>query len=218
MQPFAKVSQAVNAQTDKTIYLVDDDPAVCHSLTILLEASGYSVQTFTAADGFMEVIEDVREGIMLLDQRMTGITGLELQAELKQRGIELPIIFITGHGDVPMSVKAIKAGAINFLMKPFSNEILLKSIKEAFSLTNVSRIRTEIWKRCRSLTDREREVMVYVIAGKPNGIIAERLEISTRTIEVHRSRAMQKMGAGSLADLVRKCTLCQESALPCPPN
>lgn len=155
---------------------------------------------------------------MLLDQRMTGISGLELQAELYRRGIDLPIIFITGHGDVPMSVKAIKTGAINFLIKPFTNEILLESINEAYLFVDASRTCTESWKRCRNLSGREREVMHNVIAGMSNSNSADRLDISTRTIEVHRSRVMKKMNAKSLADLVRKCDLCQESALPCPPN
>ena len=155
---------------------------------------------------------------MLLDQRMTGISGLELQAELYRRGIDLPIIFITGHGDVPMSVKAIKTGAINFLIKPFTNEILLESINEAYLFVDTSRTCTESWKRCRNLSGREREVMHNVIAGMSNSNSADRLDISTRTIEVHRSRVMKKMNAKSLADLVRKCDLCQESALPCPPD
>lgn len=205
-------------QVVRNIYLVDDDPAVRHSLAIFLKTSNFSVHTFTSAECFLEDIEDIRDGVMLLDQRMPGMSGLELQAELNQRGIELPIIFITGHGDVPMSVEAIKTGAINFLVKPFTNEILLESIKEAFLFTNIFSIHTEFWRRCRNLSRREREVMQQVVAGMSNSNIADRLEISTRTIEVHRSRVMQKMGVNFLADLVRKCSSCQQSALSCPPQ
>ena len=118
---------------NRTIFLVDDDEAVCHALSLSLEASGYSVRTFHSAEAFLEETEGVPEGIMLLDQRMTGMSGLELQAELTKRGIDFPIIFITGHGDEQMSIKAIKASAVDFLEKPFSDEDLLVSIRDAFS-------------------------------------------------------------------------------------
>ena len=154
---------------------------------------------------------------MLLDQRMTGLTGLELQEELARRGIELPIIFITGHGDVQMSVKAVKAGAIDFLEKPFSNEDLLASIREACAYADESKRNRDgvaALRRCHaSLTGRELEVMRYVVAGQSNRSLAEQLGVSDRTIEVHRSRVMKKMGATSLPDLVRKVTLCQAAGL-----
>jgi FixJ family two-component response regulator len=199
-------------QIERCIYLVDDDEAVCHALSVFLEASGYRVMRFASAEAFLDGIGDTVEGIMLLDQRMTGMTGLDLQTELAKRGIDLPIIFVTGHGDVHMSVKAIKAGAINFLEKPFSNEELLTSIREAFALADDSQQRTnriEQLKGClASLTEREREVMEHVVAGKSNRHIAELLGVSGRTIEVHRARAMKKMGAKTLPDLVRKCAQC----------
>jgi two-component system response regulator FixJ len=205
-------------RTKRTIYLVDDDAAVCHALAVFLEASGYRVKAFSCAEDFLEdAAVDTVEGVMLLDQRMTGLTGLELQEELARRGIVLPIIFITGHGDVQMSVKAVKAGAIDFLEKPFSNEDLLAGIREACAYADESkRNRNGVaeLRRCHaSLTDRELEVMRYVVAGMSNRGMAEQLGVSDRTIEVHRSRVMKKMGAASLPDLVRKYTLCQEAGL-----
>jgi FixJ family two-component response regulator len=186
----------------KQVYLVDDDAAVCHALSVFLEASGYRVSTFSCAEDFLDAADAVMEGIMLLDQRMTGMTGLELQAELGSRGVELPIIFITGHGDVRMSVKAIKAGAVNFLEKPFSNEELLKMVQEAFACANEGKkLHDEITKlrRCHdSLTERESEVIQYIVAGMSNRGLADQLGVSDRTIEVHRARGMKKMGAQSL--------------------
>ena len=205
-------------QKNRNVFLVDDDAAVCHALSVFLEASGYGVKTFSSAEAFLEhAAASTVEGIMLLDQRMTGMSGLELQAELGKRGIELPIIFITGHGDVRMSVKAVRAGAINFLEKPFSNEDLLASVKEAFSHADASRkYRSQVAalrKRHASLTSREREVIQYVVAGMSNRALGELLGVCNRTIEVHRARVMKKMGAESLPDLVRKYTLYQKGCL-----
>ena len=202
---------------EKQVYLVDDDAAVCHALSVFLEASGYRVSIFSCAEDFLEAADKAMEGIMLLDQRMTGMTGLELQAELGSRGVELPIIFITGHGDVRMSVKAIKAGAVNFLEKPFSNEELLKMVKEAFACANEGKkLHDEIneLRRCHdSLTERESEVMQYIVAGMSNRGLADQLGVSDRTIEVHRARGMKKMGAQSLPDLVRKYALCKHGGV-----
>ena len=205
-------------QKNRTIFLVDDDAAVCHALSIFLETSGYGVKTFFSAEAFLaDAAGSTLDGVMLLDQRMTGMSGLELQTELGRRGIELPIIFITGHGDVRMSVKAVKAGAINFLEKPFSNEDLLASVREAFSRTDASSKHrsqvTAVRKRLASLTTREREVIQHVVAGMSNRKLGELLGICDRTIEVHRSRVMKKMGAESLPDLVRKYAMCQKAGL-----
>lgn len=202
---------------NRTILLVDDDAAVCDALSVFLEASGYNVRTYPSAEHFLEELEDFLEGVLLLDQRMTGMSGLELQAELARRHIDLPVIFITGHGDVQMSVQAIKAGAINFLEKPFDNESLLAYITEAFSCADENlQKRKEISglrECCASLTSREREVMQHVAAGMSNRNLAELLGVSDRTIEVHRYRVMKKMEADSLPDLVRKYALCQEAGL-----
>jgi two-component system response regulator FixJ len=202
---------------NRNVLLVDDDAAVCHALSVFLETSGYGVKTFLSAEAFLEDAGSGVEGIMLLDQRMTGMSGLELQEELSKRGIDLPIIFITGHGDVQMSVKAVKAGAINFLEKPFSNEDLLASIKEAFSQADKSRKQRSqvaaLRKRHSTLTAREREVVKHVVAGMSNRALGDLLGICDRTIEVHRSRVMKKMGAESLPDLVRKYAMCKKGCL-----
>ena len=201
----------------RNIFLVDDDEAVCHALSTFLEASGYSVRVFNSAETFLEKAGDTAGSIMLLDQRMTGMSGLGLQEELARRGTDLPVIFITGHGDVQMSVKAIKAGAINFLEKPFSDNDLIASISEAFSCVDASRKHCEQIQNLRdchaTLTARERQVMQHIVAGLSNKNLAELLCVSDRTIEVHRHRVMKKMGAESLPDLVRKYTLCQEAGL-----
>ncbi len=201
----------------RQIYLVDDDAAVCHALSLFLRNSGFRVDTFSCAEDFLKAFTDAMAGVMLLDQRMTGMTGLELQAVLGKRGNDLPIIFITGHGDVRMSVNAIKAGAVNFLEKPFSNEELLGMLVEAFACLDETRglhNKVDELRRCHaSLTEREREVMQYVVAGMSNRALADRLGVSDRTIEVHRARGMKKMGAESLPDLVRKYALCQQNGV-----
>jgi FixJ family two-component response regulator len=202
-------------RVNRSIFLVDDDAAVCHALSVFLGASGYSVRTFPSAESFLKEVAGVSEGVMLLDQRMTGMSGLELQNELAKRGIDLPIIFISGHGDVRMSVKAVKAGAIDFLEKPFSNEDLLASIREAFLYADDIKKRHEqvagLRARHASLTVREEEVLQHVVAGMSNRSLAELLGVSDRTIEVHRSRVMKKMGAESLPDLVRKYAMYQKA-------
>ena len=204
------------ARVNRSIFLVDDDAAVCHALSVFLDASGYNVRTFSSAESFLKEVAGVSEGVMLLDQRMTGMSGLELQTELARRGIDLPIIFISGHGDVRMSVKAVKAGAIDFLEKPFSNEDLLASIREAFLYADDSKKRHELVAGLRarhaSLTAREGEVLKHVVAGMSNRNLAELLGVSDRTIEVHRSRVMKKMGAESLPDLVRKYAMYQKAS------
>ena len=201
-------------QINKNIFLVDDDAAVNHALSVFLESSGYSVKSFPSAEDFLEEADGAVEGIMLLDQRMSG---MELQAEFPKRDIALPIIFITGHGDVRMSVKAIKAGAIDFIEKPFNNEDLLASIREAFARADDSKKDRDLFAECRqclsSLTPREREVMQHVVDGMSNRGVAELLDVSDRTIEVHRSRAMKKMAVESITDLVRKCAMCLKDKL-----
>jgi two-component system response regulator FixJ len=204
-------------RVNKNIFLVDDDAAVCHALSVFLESSGYSVKSFPSAEAFLEEADGAVESVMLLDQRMTGMSGLELQAELARRGIALPVIFITGHGDVQMSVKAIKAGAIDFHEKPFNNEDLLASIREAFARADDSKKDRDLFAECRqclsSLTPREREVMQHVVDGMSNRRVAELLGVSHRTIEVHRSKAMKKMRAESVPDLVRKYAMCKKDNL-----
>jgi len=201
----------------KTICLIDDDAAVRHALGMFLESAGFDVRGYASALDFLEDVTEVSGSVLLLDQRMPGMSGMELQARLRALGIFLPVIFITGHGDIQMSVAAMKAGAVDFLEKPFDNQELLQSINEAIHKAASKRKeweqQSEMEQRCASLTSREREVMKLIVEGKSSRVIAEQLGVSNRTIEVHRARVMMKMAADSLPDLVRKAALCK-SVLP----
>jgi len=198
---------------NENVYLIDDDAAVRHALGVFLETAGFRVSAYASAMDFLEECDTVHDGVLLLDQRMPGMSGMELQSRLGQLGIFMPIIFITGHGDIQMSVAAMKAGAMDFLEKPFDNSELLKRIREAQQKAagkrNVWKEKSEAEKRCASLTARELEVMRYIVQGMSSRAIAEQLGVSNRTIEVHRARVMAKMGADSLPDLVRKSALCK---------
>ena len=205
---------------NKTVYLVDDDAAVRHALGMFLESAGFRVCAYASAADFLETYEKNGDGVLLLDQRMPGMSGMELQGKLHQFGIFLPIIFITGHGDIQMSVAAMKAGAMDFLEKPFDNTELLGRIREALKKASGMRREweecSEMEQRCATLTSRELEVMQYIVQGLSSRAIAEQLGVSNRTIEVHRARVMAKMGADSLPDLVRKsalCSACRESVV-----
>jgi len=203
---------------NKQVYLVDDDAAVRHALGMFLEGAGFRVSEYASATDFLEACDSVRGGVLLLDQRMPGMSGMELQARLARLRVFLPIIFITGHGDIQMSVAAMKAGAIDFLEKPFDNSELLQCIREALRKTAGKRKeweqQSEVEQRCASLTSREREVMDYIVQGMSSRAIAELLGVSNRTVEVHRARVMTKMAAGSLPDLVRMAAMCQSGCAP----
>lgn len=205
------------AHVNSTIFLIDDDAALCHPLSVLLEVSGYCIRAYNSAESFLGEVEHTTKGIMLVDQRLTGMSGLELQAELANRGIVLPIIFISGNGDIQMSVQALRNGAINFLEKPLNNEELLTGIREAFSLVDTNKEHhhtvAELRRRHANLTDRERAIMGHVVAGKRNKEIAHLLGLSICTIEVHRKSVMKKMAAESVPDLVRKYAVYQDAAL-----
>ncbi len=189
------------------VFVVDDDQAMRSSLQWLIESVGMQVRTFSSADEFLTAYQPHWSGCLLLDVRMPGMSGLELQAHLMQTDIRLPVIIITGHGDVTMAVKAMKAGAVDFIEKPFNDDDLLISIRNALQYDEKQRtLRThcnEIAARLTSLTPREYEVMTMVTAGQSNKEIAASLGVSAKTIEVHRARVMDKMQANSLAELVR---------------
>jgi FixJ family two-component response regulator len=195
----------------KTIHLVDDDAAVRHALGTFLSSEGYTVEHYDCAETFLQS-NHITSGILVLDQRMTGMTGLELQQELKKRKVDLPIIFITGHGNVALSVMAMKAGAMDFIEKPFSNEVLLSNVQQAFRRLESQQKellrKTAILESYNTLTPREQEILGFIVEGISNKDLAERLQISNRTIEVHRSRIMRKMQAENLPDLVRMAALC----------
>jgi two-component system, LuxR family, response regulator FixJ len=190
-----------------TVFVVDDDDAVRDSLGVLLEAAGYAVRQFSSSPAFLEEAASLPFGCALIDIRMPDIDGLDLLEKLRARGIELPIIIITGHGDVPMAVRAMRAGAIDFVEKPFAEDLILASIARA--MEQGERRRREaagteaIAERVALLTGREREVLDQLVIGHPNKVIAANLDISPRTVEIHRARVMEKMQARSLSELVR---------------
>jgi len=193
--------------TQGTIFVVDDEPAVRDSLQVLLGTYGFAVETFTKAEDFLAQSDPSRPGCLLADVRMPGMTGLELQRELTRRGNPIPVIVITGHGDVPMAVDALKAGALDFLEKPLNDEALVRSIRSALERDQRSREegqeKARLTQRVARLTGREREVMALIVDGLPNNAVAERLGISARTVEHYRANIMQKMEAASFAELVR---------------
>jgi two-component system, LuxR family, response regulator FixJ len=197
-----------------TVYIVDDDDDFRDSLSILCESVGLRVESFASAREFLEGASPERPGCLVLDIRMPGMSGLELQRELGERGASWPILFMTGHGDVPMAVTALKAGAFDFLTKPFSHQDLLDRIHSAMRVAEEERSRDlrreELTERFASLTPREREVMEHVVQGLANKVVANRLGISQRTVEIHRAQVMEKMAAESLADLVRMAVTLEE--------
>ena len=188
------------------VYVVDDDDALRDSLRWLLESAGYKVSAHSTAERFLLAYRPGMAGCLVLDVRMPGASGLELQQELMRRAATLPIIFVTGHGDVPMAVEAVKNGAFHFLEKPFKDEQLLRLIDEASrqsvpATEHAQRLCAAA--RLATLTQREREVMDLVVHGRKNKQIADDLGISIKTVEAHRARAMEKMDVSSVAELVR---------------
>ncbi len=202
-------SRAMSAQSEQTptVFIVDDDAAIRFAMQALMDSVNLNHEIFASADEFLEKITEQRPGCLVLDIRMPGLGGLELQEELIKRGNTLPIIFITGHGDVPMAVEAMQKGAVDFIQKPFRDQELLDRIREALATDEERReeqqAHAEVAARLSRLTNREREVFDLVVTGKPNKVIAYELGVSQRTVEIHRARVMEKMQARSLADLVK---------------
>jgi FixJ family two-component response regulator len=195
------------ASHDATVFIVDDDEAVRDSLGLLLRSAGYRARVYGGARDFLKAFDPRDHGCLVLDIRMPGMTGLELQKHLQEIGCNIPIIFITGHGDIPMAVEAVRQGAVDFIQKPFSDQELMDRIGDALEQATRQREgeleRLDIMDRMGSLTAREREVMGQVVQGKANKVIAADLGVSQRTVEIHRARVMEKMQANSLAHLVR---------------
>ena len=192
---------------DATVFVVDDDAGVCDAVSSLVETVGLNVESFSSAEAFLSGAHDRSIGCIVLDIRMAGMDGLELQDHLKHHGVELPIIFITGHGDIPMAVQTLKKGAFDFIEKPFRNQALLDSIKQAIRasaqrlehLTRQKRIR----ERLETLTSREKEVVELLAHGLSNKDIARRLDVSVRTVETHRANAIHKLDVGTSAEIIR---------------
>jgi FixJ family two-component response regulator len=189
------------------VYVVDDDRSSRQSLEFLLKASGAKVQAFASSREFLAFSRPEVPACLVLDVRMPGLTGLQLQEELAKLGVRIPIIFMTGHGDIPMSVQAMKAGAVEFLTKPFREAEMLRAIAQAIERDRVAHLErlemAELHQRHARLTPREREVMASVVTGLLNKQVAAELGAAEKTIKAHRGRVMQKMEAASLADLVR---------------
>jgi two-component system response regulator FixJ len=190
-----------------TVFIVDDDPAIRFAMQALMDSVNIEHEIYASGDEFLESAVELRPGCLVLDIRMPGLGGLELQEELIRRGSSLPIIFITGHGDVPMAVDAMQKGAVDFIQKPFRDQDLLNRVHEALKTDQERReeqqAHAEVAERLARLTNREREVFDLVVTGKPNKVIAYDLGVSQRTVEIHRARVMEKMQARSLADLVK---------------
>ncbi|HJS37779.1 MAG TPA: response regulator [Burkholderiales bacterium] len=193
-------------QAPPTAYVVDDDEAIRTLWRWLLESNGIAVQTFATAAEFIAAYKEGGLACLVLDVRLPGMSGLELQEYLKRVSIEIPIVFVSGHGDVPTAVSAIKGGAVDFIQKPFSYREVVAIIQRAFERDAQNREkrarRSQVAERLASLTEREREVMQRVIEGKLNKVIADELDISVKTVEFHRAKVMEKMGADSVAGLV----------------
>jgi two-component system, LuxR family, response regulator FixJ len=187
---------------NKTVFIVDDDAAVRDSLALLLSLRGYSTVIFSCAEDLLRVIDPLWRGCVVVDIKMPGMSGLDLQAALAEHPASMPVIIITGHGDIAAARQAFKAAAVDFLEKPFDDDVLVRAIERAFDEAAERRDRP-VWPIQATLSAREREVMQLVVDGYDNRQIGSRLGISARTVEVHKARLMTKLGVRSLADLIR---------------
>lgn len=202
--------------TDTTVFVVDDDQAVLDSLGMLLRSMKIGCQLFASAQEFLDAYQPDWRGCIVLDIRMPGMSGMELHRHLVEKHATMPVIFVTGHGDVPMAVEAMHNGAFDFIQKPYRDQDLLDRINQALTWDDEHRSqedrKRELLDRHQSLTPREREVMECVVRGLANKVIAMDLDLSQRTVEIHRARVMEKMHARSLAELVRMSMVIQETA------
>lgn len=206
----------LNAKTsEQTVFVVDDEPDVRAALRLLIKSVGYQVECFESADQFFNQFNPKQRGCLILDVRMPGMSGMDLQEKLSSMDALLPIIMISGHGEIPMAVKAVQNGAIDFLQKPFSDQQLLDRISQALEVNShrhdAHKIKQDAQSKYDSLTPREREIFTEVVAGKLNKVIAYELNISTRTVEIHRAKAMEKMGARNLSELINLANLIKKS-------
>ena len=192
---------------EQVVFVVDDDAAVRDSLRWLMDSVGLRVEPFASGEAFLDAITPAREGCVLLDLRMPGLSGLEVHAQLRERGVELPVIVVSGHGDVPMAVRALKSGVADFIEKPFKDQELLDCVQQALRRDAKQRLqrmrRDELMARYLTLTPRELDVLRLVVDGQANKAIGASLGISQKTVETHRARVMDKMAAGSVSELVR---------------
>lgn len=190
------------------VYIIDDDHAMVESLSWIIESVGLKVKTFVRPQDFLDEYDPQQHGCLLLDVRMPGMSGPELQTKLNDQGLPiLPIIFISGHGDVPLAVRVMKAGAIDFLTKPFNDQVLLESINKALRIDKANREKRQESAQARAkfalLSPREVQVLQGIVAGKPNKVVSAELKISLKTVEAHRASVMKKMGVKSVPELVK---------------
>lgn len=201
------VAEAMTNQQEATVFVVDDDPAIRKSLRWLIESVGLNVQTYELASEFLDSYSPDRPGCLVLDVRIPGMSGLELQEKLRERGYDIPVIIVSGYGDVPMAVRAMKAGAVDFLEKPVSDQVLLDYIQKGIERdikNKAARLQNkELLERKSTLTRREHEVMDYVVSGFSSREIAEKLNVSFKTVEAHRAKIMKKMQAKSVPKLIQ---------------
>ncbi|MGA1342469.1 MAG: response regulator transcription factor [Hyphomonas sp.] len=191
----------------RLIHLVDDDEAIRHSASFMLRHAGFRVKTYPDGVAFLTQVAEAETGCVLLDVQMPGMDGLKVQESLNQRGVAMPVIVLTGHGDVEVAVRAMKAGAVDFVEKPYAKQMLVDALTRAFEQLEARRqgdvLAAEARGRIERLTDRERDVLVGLVAGHTNKIIAETLDISPRTVEIHRANLMEKLEAPSLSTVLR---------------
>lgn len=196
------------AASKEHVFVVDDDVDVLESVTMLLRTEGWSVRAYQEPVQFLETVTPEDAGCLVLDVRLPGMDGLALQAALQERGIEMPIVFISGHGDIPMAIQAVQAGALDFLEKPFSDDALIERVQAALDADRERRDkaagRDAIEQRLKELTDREREVMEKILLGHLNKVIAYDLGLSVRTVEVHRARILEKLQVRNAQEMVRQ--------------
>jgi two-component system, LuxR family, response regulator FixJ len=202
---------------ERTVHVVDDDPAIRRSLEQLLEAAGFKVVSYDTPLAFLDAAFDLVPGCVLLDIRMPGMDGLELQALLQEGNVPMPVVIMTGQGDIQSAIRAMKAGAVDFLEKPYSDESLISAIESALAgadRANVQREAAAASAQISALSPREREVLDALVAGRPNKVIAFDLGISVRTVEVHRARMMERLGVRQLAGAVRLAVMAQMDSKP----
>jgi two-component system response regulator FixJ len=197
--------------TDAIVHVVDDEAEVCNAVAMLLRSVGLQSRTYGSAQAFLEGYRPGTPGCIVLDVRLPGMSGLELQERLQQSGITLPVIVMTGHGDIQMAVRAMRAGALDFVEKPFNDQTLLDRVHEGVARSMQSHDadgeRAQVQSRYNSLSEREREILKHVVDGRPNKLIADELGLSTRTVESHRAHIIEKMQASSLSHLVRMAVM-----------
>lgn len=212
------VAEAMTIQQEATVFVVDDDPAIRKSLRWLIESVGLKVQTHELASEFLESYSPDHPGCLVLDVRIPGMSGLELQEKLRERGYDIPVIIVSGYGDVPMAVRAMKAGAVDFLEKPVSDQVLLDYIQKGIERDIKNKANREqnkeLVERKATLTRRENEVMKYVVSGFSSREIAEKLNVSFKTVEAHRAKIMKKMQAKSVPKLIQMELQIQGSPTP----